>query len=63
MYVYKNKENRKQKIRNKSGITFGRQWSGTLSHNSYFYEAPSNMNGKMSQRLYIDSIREPVVKP
>ena len=27
-----------------------------------FYEVPSNSNGKMSQRVYIDSILEPVVK-
>ena len=28
-----------------------------------FYEVPGNTNGKMSQRVYIDSILEPVVKP
>ena len=27
-----------------------------------FYEVPGNSNGKMSQRVYIDSILEPVVK-
>ena len=29
----------------------------------YFYEVPGNNNGKMSQRVYIDSILEPVIKP
>ena len=28
-----------------------------------FYEVPGNTNGKMSQRVYIDSILEPIVKP
>lgn len=28
-----------------------------------FYEVPGNSNGKMSQRVYIDSILNPVVKP
>ena len=27
-----------------------------------FYEVPSNSNGKMSQRVYIDFILEPVIK-
>ena len=27
-----------------------------------FYEVPGNTNGKMSQRVYIDSILEPIVK-
>ena len=29
----------------------------------YFYRVPGNSNGKMSQRVYIDSILEPIVKP
>ncbi len=29
----------------------------------YFYDVPTNTNGKMSQRVYIDQILEPVVKP
>ena len=29
----------------------------------YFYEVPSNKNGKMSQQVYIDQILEPIVKP
>ena len=28
-----------------------------------FYDVPGNVNGKMSQQVYIDSILEPVVKP
>ena len=28
-----------------------------------FYDVPSNTNGKMSQRVYIDQILKPVVKP
>ncbi len=27
-----------------------------------FYEVPGNANGKMSQRVYIDSILNPVIK-
>jgi hypothetical protein len=29
----------------------------------HFYNVPGNTNGKMSQRIYIDSILEPIVKP
>ena len=29
----------------------------------YFYEVPGNTNGKMSQKVYIDQILEPIVKP
>lgn len=29
----------------------------------YFYDVPSNSNGKMTHQVYIDSILEPVVKP
>ena len=29
----------------------------------YFYNVAGNTNGKMSQRVYIDSILEPIVKP
>lgn len=29
----------------------------------YFYEVPGNTNGKMSQRVSIDQILQPVVKP
>lgn len=28
-----------------------------------FYEVPGNSNGKMNQRVYINSILEPIVKP
>ena len=29
----------------------------------YFYKVPGNTNGKMSQKVYIDQILEPIVKP
>ena len=29
----------------------------------HFYEVPGNANGKMSQRVYIDQILQPIVKP
>ncbi len=29
----------------------------------HFYEVPRNTNGKMSQKVYIEKILEPVVKP
>ena len=29
----------------------------------HIYEVPGNTNGKMSQKLYIDKILEPIVKP
>lgn len=29
----------------------------------YFYEVPDNMNGQMSQQIYIDQILEPIVMP
>jgi hypothetical protein len=29
----------------------------------YFYNVPGNSNGKMTQRVYIDSILDPIVKP
>ncbi len=29
----------------------------------YFYEVPGNSNGKMTHKVYIDSILDPVVKP
>ena len=29
----------------------------------YFYDVSGNKNGKMSQRVYIDQILDPIVKP
>jgi hypothetical protein len=41
--------------------------SAAISYNFkspiHFYNVPSNANSKMSQRVYIDSILEPIVKP
>lgn len=31
--------------------------------NIHFYDVPGNVNGKMSQRVYIDQILEPIVRP
>lgn len=40
---------------------------GAVGHNFKsqisFYDIPGNTNGKMSQRVYIDQILEPIVKP
>jgi hypothetical protein len=29
----------------------------------HFYQMPGNLNGKISQRVYIDQILKPIVKP
>ena len=38
------------------------QWV-MISSQIIFYNVPGNSNGKMSQRVYIDTILDPVVRP
>lgn len=61
--VSKNRMSQRRKIKKQKRYYCWAAVGYNFKSELIFYEVPGNSNGKMGQRVYIDSILEAVVKP
>ena len=61
--VYKNKANRRKKNQKQKRYHCWAAVGWNFQSELVLNEVPSHTNGKMNQRVHIDSVLEPVVKP